>query len=150
MAVQILACPMCSRHLKVHSSTLEGTCPKCGTFLKVNRHTVSDNPYPVGFDRANEEYEDFHGKKPRRTRKINIPDLSGVGWVLGDLESLVYKPPNTSRRGKMRWEHEFGDYGFGPKGKEKPLLVSSDDGNILLIVRDRSKFKVDPKRGIVG
>ncbi len=103
---------------------------------------------------SEESYRRFHDAEPKGWRKINVPELPERAWKLGRLVALVYEPESPSTKKGTAYEHQFPDTGnpikmaFGKK--ELPTLYSSEDGKQLLIVRKKSKYYIDPDRGIVG
>mgnify|MGYP001583615685 CR=1 FL=1 len=98
--------------------------------------------------RVSRAYRAFHGAEPVRERRFSFT-LPKRFWKMGLLEELRYSPEYPSQHKKVTFRHAFPDYGNGEEDGPKPLLAASEDGNVLLVIRDRSKFKVG-RRGIVG
>ena len=101
------------------------------------------------YTRVVRAYYDFHGAKPVRERLISF-SLPKRFWKMGLASGIRYLPERPSRHYGIEFEHSFGDEGYGvKKGARLPILAASEDGNVIILIKDRSKFKVT-RRGIVG
>jgi hypothetical protein len=93
-------------------------------------------------------YEEFHGAKPVRQRKIKI-NLPKRMWKLGRATRINYMPERPSKHAGTEFTHEFGDYGSFFDDRNLPLVAVSEDGNMIVLIKDKSKYRVT-KRGIIG
>ena len=164
-----LPCPSCRAPLRVNPGQRSGQCPACGAILGVRQGVRRANPSrrvtpataaaATALARAKQCYERFHGTPPHQVRKVQRPPNPGAAVLLGDLESLVYRPPKTSERGTdehgnpIDWVHKSGDIGLpGPlrhlRVGTRPKLYASADGKQLMIVGGTQV--TDFSRGIVG
>jgi hypothetical protein len=93
---------------------------------------------------AQEAAERFHG--------ISGPGLTkGRKVVLGEVESIRYRPPAHSRRGGADWVHESGDFGLGPiRSRRRPLLVADPNSGMPQLDMSTSPMRFRPGRGLVG
>lgn len=98
--------------------------------------------------RLSRAYEAFHGVPPTRLRVIKIR-LPKRAWVMGRMPRLDYIPSRGKHVG-VQFYHRFGDHGeWFDENAKLPLLAASEDGNILIIIKDGAKFKIT-NRGIIG
>jgi hypothetical protein len=93
---------------------------------------------------AQEAAERFHG--------TSGPGLTkGRKVVLGEVESIRYRPPAHSRRGGADWVHESGDFGLGPiRSRRRPLLVADPNSGMPQLDMSTSPMRFRPGRGLVG
>jgi len=99
--------------------------------------------------RSEEAYRRFHNAEPRGWRKVDLPEPPEHAWKLGKLVALVYEPEEPSEKTGVQYEHEFGDGGILRFDRNKPTLYVSEDGRQIVIVRGKSRYRVDPDRGIM-
>lgn len=77
----------------------------------VAHHHVKRNPS------AEDDSFTFHGEHG---------EVKGGRMIVGEIESIKYRPPSGSQRSGV-YEHRFGDGGsFAPSSKRKPLLVEKN------------------------
>lgn len=66
---------------------------------------------------------------------------------------MVYEVEQPSQRAGERYSHKFGDSGQKGKrvkfGKNKPILAVDESGKQLIVLNDKSKYRVT-ERGITG
>lgn len=83
----------------------------------------------------------FHGR----------PDLTRNGRVLvGDIEEIVYRAPDGSRRAGAPWRHVAGDTGGLGRNRGRARLLADPNSGALAIDTRGSGVRFDNRRGIVG
>lgn len=83
----------------------------------------------------------FHGR----------PDLTRNGRVLvGDIEEIVYRAPDGSRRAGAPWRHVAGDTGGVGRNRGRARLLADPNSGALAIDTRGSGVRFDNRRGIVG
>jgi hypothetical protein len=93
---------------------------------------------------AQDAAERFHGASGRGLTK-------GGKVVLGEVESIRYRPAAASRRGGADWVHESGDFGLGPiRSRRRPLLVADPNTGKPQLDMSTSPMRFQPGRGLVG
>lgn len=94
-------------------------------------------------------YSRFHGKSPSRVRRLSHT-VPSEALQIGRLLEVVYEVEEPSQRAGERYSHKFGDKGKRVKfGKNKPILAVDESGRQLIVLNDKSKYRVT-ERGITG
>lgn len=113
-------------------------------FLKGGHRHTRANP-SCGVCRANpsgaEASAMFHGR----------PDLTRNGRVVvGDIEEIVYRAPDGSKRAGAPWRHVAGDTGGLGRNRGRARLLADPNSGALAIDTRGSGVRFDNRRGIVG
>ena len=102
-------------------------------------------------EKAKKIFTDFNHYEPEKITKINIPiDENTVFVKLGEVENLeyvsdkaIFKSDKKTKKRKIRtYIHNFVEH------EKKPLLLTNEQGNILILYDPNNKIEVK-QEGII-
>jgi hypothetical protein len=119
-------------------------------YLRFTQKVFSKNPVGTSIP-SSSLYQSFHGKPVQSQRMVQFNPPKGNVVKIGKVSEIIYTVEGNSKFDGTSFSHKAGDLGHKML-PSNTLLVSSEDGKELYLIREnsKSKYPVFSSRGVLG